>query len=68
MKPISGKRLCKVLEAHGWTLMRKSSSHFVYDRPGALRSIPVPVHGNRDLPTGTQHKIMKQAGLTEADL
>ena len=68
MKPVSGKRMCKILEARGWTLARKSGSHFIYDRPGAPRPVPVPVHANRDLKSGTQKDIMRQAGLTDADL
>ena len=68
MKPVSGKRMCKVLEAHGWTLQRKKSSHNIYDRADSPIPVTVPVHGNRDLPTGTQRKIMRDAGLTDADL
>lgn len=68
MKPVSGKRMCKVLETAGWTLARKTGSHFIYSRPGAPRPIPVPVHGHHDLKPGTQREIMRQAGLTDDDL
>jgi predicted RNA binding protein YcfA (HicA-like mRNA interferase family) len=30
--------------------------------------LSIPVHGNRDLPTGTLRSILKDAGLTEEDL
>ncbi|MFN6067812.1 MAG: type II toxin-antitoxin system HicA family toxin, partial [Pseudanabaena sp.] len=30
--------------------------------------IPIPVHGNRDLPTGTLKSVMKDAELNENDL
>ena len=69
MKSISGKRFCKVLEAHGWTLKRTTkSSHFIYTKPGDPAIISVPVHGNKDLKKGLQANLMKQAGLTEDDL
>ncbi len=68
MKPVSGKRMCRILENHGWTCIRIRSSHHAYQKPGESLTIVVPVHGNRDLKTGTQHSIMKDAGLTEADL
>ena len=68
MKSVSGKRMCKILQAKGWVHTRTSSSHFIFEKPGAARPVPVPVHANRDLPRRTQHDIMKQAGLTEADL
>ena len=68
MKPVSGKRLCKVLESQGWILLRINGSHHIYGRPDRPAIIPVPVHGNSDLPTGTQRALMRQAGLTDADL
>ena len=68
MKPISGKRLCKLLQSRGWILDHISGSHYVYTHPDAPRPIPVPVHGNQDLRTGTQRSIMREAGLTDDDL
>lgn len=68
MKSISGKRMCKILEKHGWVLVRIRSSHHAFQKPGETKTIIVPVHGNTDLKTGTQHGIMKDAGLTEDDL
>jgi predicted RNA binding protein YcfA (HicA-like mRNA interferase family) len=43
-------------------------SHHAYQMPGHAGTINVPVHGNDDLKPGTQHGIMKDAGLTEDDL
>jgi predicted RNA binding protein YcfA (HicA-like mRNA interferase family) len=60
--------MCRVLEARGWTFDRTRGSHHVYVKGDPPVSIPVPVHGNRDLRTGTQRTIMRQAGLTDADL
>lgn len=68
MKPISGKRMRKILEQGGWTLVRVAGSHFIYGRPGQTAQPCVPVHGNHDLKPRTQRTIMKQAGLTETDL
>ena len=69
MKHVSGKKMCKVLEARGWVLSRTKGSHHIYvnpPRPGTL--IPVPVHGNKALKAGTQRSIMRNAGLTDDDL
>ncbi len=69
MKHVSGKRMCKVLEARGWTCFRITGSHHIYSNlavPGV--NISVPVHGNRSLKVGTQRNIMRNAGLTDADL
>lgn len=67
MKPISGKKLCKVLEDRGWELDRISGSHHIYTHPDGAR-VTVPVHGNKDLKPGTQRSIMRDTGLTDADL
>jgi predicted RNA binding protein YcfA (HicA-like mRNA interferase family) len=68
MKPVSGKRMGKILEGHGWTLIRIKGSHYIYSHPDSRVRIPVPVHGNEDLRIGTQRDIMRQAGLTDDDL
>ena len=68
MKSISGKHLCKVLERHGWLLLRITGSHHIYGQPGALERLTVPVHGNQDLKRGLLSHLLKQAGLTEADV
>jgi predicted RNA binding protein YcfA (HicA-like mRNA interferase family) len=49
VKPVSGKRLCKVLEEHGWVLQRIHGSHHIYAQPGRAVILTVPVHGHRDL-------------------
>ena len=71
MKSVSGKDLCKLLRKQGWTLNRISGSHHIYDPPESLahlKSVSVPVHGNRDLRAGTQSAIMKASGIKSKDL
>lgn len=68
MKSISGKRLCKIVEKHGWVFQRIRSSHHIYAKPGHPSILTIPVHGNRDLRIGILHKLLKEAGLTEQDL
>jgi predicted RNA binding protein YcfA (HicA-like mRNA interferase family) len=52
MKPVSGKRMCRILEAKGWTLARSTGSHHIYVTQGRNARISVPVHGNQDLKLG----------------
>ena len=68
MKPVSGKRLRKVLEARGWVLVRVKGSHHVFEKPGVAGTVHVPIHGNKNLKPGTQKSIMNAAGLTDDDL
>ena len=68
MKPVSGKRMCRVLEEHGWILARINGSHRVYRHATENRIVVVPVHGNHDLKPGTQRGIMRDSGLNDTDL
>ena len=68
MKTLSGQRFCRVLEAHGWDLMRIRGSHRIYAKAGCEVRISVPVHGSALLKRGLQKHLMKLAEIDEADL
>ncbi|HHH76388.1 MAG TPA: type II toxin-antitoxin system HicA family toxin [Phycisphaerae bacterium] len=68
MKTISGKKMSDLLQKQGWTLARISGSHHIFVRQDSNLRITVPVHSNRDLKSGLQRAIMKQAGISERDL
>jgi predicted RNA binding protein YcfA (HicA-like mRNA interferase family) len=63
---VTYRDLIKLLEAHGWYFERAAKgAHMIYrhrTRPGSI----VLSHGGklgRDVPTGTQNAILRQAGL-----
>ncbi len=68
MKAVSGKELTKVLERHGWLLMRIQGSHHIYAKAGSVVRLSVPVHGNRPLKIGLLSFLLKAAELSEDDL
>jgi predicted RNA binding protein YcfA (HicA-like mRNA interferase family) len=68
MKAMSGKELARVLERHGWSLLRVNGSHHIYGKPDSIVRLSVPIHGNQPLKTGLARHLLKMAGLTEADL
>jgi predicted RNA binding protein YcfA (HicA-like mRNA interferase family) len=68
MKSISGKAFAKILERHGWNLVRIQGSHHIYCKPDLPHRISIPIHGNKDLKIGLLKHFMKQAGLSEEDL
>ena len=68
MKAISGKRMCKLLEAKDWRLARVTGSHHIFGRQGCKVRITVPIHGGQDLKIGLQRAIMKLAGIAEDEL
>jgi predicted RNA binding protein YcfA (HicA-like mRNA interferase family) len=59
---MSGREIVKIMKRNGWILDRISGSHHVMVKEG-LRSIPVPVHGKKDIPKGLASAILKQAGI-----
>ena len=68
MKQISGKEFCRVLERHGWSLLRIHGSHHIYGKSGSVVRPSVPVHGNKPLKIGLLKALMRQTGLVEEDL
>ena len=67
MKRLSCSEMMRLLERHGWSVVRRGK-HPIYGKPGVAGTIPVPGHGNKTLAPGTQKSIMRAAGLTEDDL
>jgi predicted RNA binding protein YcfA (HicA-like mRNA interferase family) len=68
MKVVSGRAFARLLERHGWSLLRINGSHHIYGRTGSEVRLSIPVHGNQPLKVGLQRHLMKHAGLTDADL
>ena len=59
--PLSGKELVRLLKEQGWELSRINGSHHIMKK-GLLKAV-IPVHGNKSLSKGIEHKILKVAGL-----
>lgn len=68
MKAVSGKVLAKLAVARGWQLRRVSGSHHIYEKPGRIETLSIPIHGNHVLKTGLQRALMKLIGLKPSDL
>ena len=67
MKSVSGKEFTKVLERHGWSLLRIQGSHYIYGKAGINLRLSVPVHGNEALKSGLLRHLMKLADITEKE-
>jgi predicted RNA binding protein YcfA (HicA-like mRNA interferase family) len=68
MKTVSGREFTRVLELHGWTLLRVQGSHHIYGKPGSVVRLSVPVHGSKQLKVGLLKHLLNMAGLSEDDL
>ena len=58
---MTGKDRIKILEQHGWTVLRVNGSHHRMGK-GGLRTT-VPVHGKQDIGKGLLAAIEKQSGV-----
>ncbi len=59
---MTGRQLIKIMRQNGWILDRVAGSHHIMVKENR-RSVPVPVHGKKDLPRGLVSTILKQAGI-----
>ena len=68
MKPVSGKRFCRIIESNGWEIKRINGSHHIYAKTGNPARISVPVHGKTPLKAGLLFHLMKIAEIEESEL
>lgn len=55
--------LVRLLQDHGFTLVKEKGSIRYYARAGWDRLIRVDYHGSKEVPTGTCQAILKEAGI-----
>ena len=68
MKSLSGKDLARLVERHGWQLLRIHGSHHIYGKSGSVVRLSIPIHGNQALKRGLLRHLLRMAGLQESDL
>jgi len=59
---MNSRDIIKLLEKDGWKLVAAKGSHHQFKHPRKVGRVTVP-HPKKDIPAGTLHSIMKQAGL-----
>jgi predicted RNA binding protein YcfA (HicA-like mRNA interferase family) len=68
MKTLTGREFVRLVERHGWTLLRINGSHHIYGKSGSVVRLSVPIHGNRPLKTGLLRHLLKLAQIPDDDL
>jgi len=58
---MNGKEVIRKLVKEGWTVIRIRGSHHVLNKNG--KSVPIPVHGNKDLGKGLIAEIARETGV-----
>ena len=61
-KSFSSREVVRLLEGHGFKLVRVRGGHHVFEHPETRRHVTVP-HPKKDLPLGTVMSIFRHAGI-----
>jgi len=64
--PISGKKLCKILEKNNFEKIHGKGSHVRFKHPDGRKTI-VPVHSNEDISVSLLREILKQVKISKED-
>ena len=64
--PISGRKMCKILEKLGFEKIHQVGSHARYLHSDGRKTV-VPIHGNEKLGKGLLNEILKQIKLTREE-
>ena len=63
LRRLSGREVCRILESHGFTEVRRRGSHVVMQRRTEEGTITVPVPDHAELAIGTLLSIIRQSGV-----
>ena len=55
-------KLIKLLQKNGFVFTRQNGSHAIFRNEEKQRKVVVPIH-SKDIPKGTLHAILKDAGI-----
>ncbi|MCI5157692.1 MAG: type II toxin-antitoxin system HicA family toxin [Candidatus Electrothrix sp. AUS1_2] len=58
---MNGREVIKLLKLANWQIVRVRGSHHLLSN--GVKTIPVPVHGNKDIGIGLLKAIEKQTGV-----
>lgn len=61
--PISGRKMCKLVEKLGFEKVHQTGSHCRYFHPDGRKTV-VPLHGDEELGKGLLNEILKQINLS----
>ena len=64
--PIAIVRLIKVFQKMGFQPVRQSGGHLIVTHPNG-KSIPIPVHGRKEIAPRMLNKLLKQAGINREE-
>ena len=64
LRVLSGRDICRILEQHGFQVVRQRGSHIVMQQRTGVGTITVPVPDHPEIRIGTLQSIIRQSGVT----
>jgi len=64
---MTGRELTRLVERHGWVLLRISGSHHIYGKAGTVVRLSIPIHGSKPLKTGLLRHLLKCSEIPQAE-
>ena len=64
---LSGAKVCKILEKHGFAKVRQKGSHIVMQKKIPNSTITVPVPNHKEIKRGTLQSIIRQSGISKEE-
>ena len=64
---LSGREVCRILEKHGFSEVRRRGSHIVMQRVLPSTTITIPVPDHKEIRIGTLLSIIRQSGLQRSE-
>lgn len=63
LRILSGRDVCRILEQHGFQIVRQRGSHIVMQRRTDGGTVTVPVPDHAEIRIGTLQAIIRQSGI-----
>lgn len=63
IRVLSGRDVCRILEQHGFQIVRQRGSHIVMQLRTDLGTVTVPIPDHPELRIGTLQSIIRQSGV-----
>ena len=63
LRILSGRDVCRILEQHGFEIVRQRGSHMVMQRRTDGGTVTVPVPDHAEIRIGTLQAIIRQSGI-----
>jgi predicted RNA binding protein YcfA (HicA-like mRNA interferase family) len=65
--PLSAREVCRILQKHGFAIVRQKGSHIILRKEIRGRGITVPVPNHSEIARGTLKSIIDQSEIPKSE-